>query len=173
MMRRLVGLWHRIKHAVVHNVLHLDDTPHRIALGVFLGFFVGFSPTLGFQMIIYFALAFVLKANTASGLLPIWFTNPFTAVPVYYSNWRVGSFLLTGRLDTSEASRLAIAALVETDEVPFFERLASSEFWHSVWSLLGSIGGELWVGSLFVGVFLGLIGYFATLRCVRVYRTQH
>lgn len=170
---RLHRLWPRLKRLVVHNVLHLDDTPHRIGMGVFLGFFIGFTPTIGLQLVLYFALCFLLRANTVSGLVPIWFTNPVTAVPVFYTNWRVGSFLLTGRLETSEASRAAISTLVDgANEIGLLQSLFSPQFYRLLWEMLQRIGGELWVGSLFMGVFLGGIGYFAAVRGVQVYRAR-
>lgn len=165
----------RLKWFLVHNVLHLDDTPHRIALGVFLGFLIGATPTLGLQMILYFAAVAVLPANKVSGLGPIWITNPLTAVPIYYMNWRIGCLLTTGQLTASPSSRAAIARLVEGPagvEQSFYDRLLSAEFWRAAGEALARIGGELWVGSLFVGVVSGLIGYGLTIRAVRAYRAH-
>ena len=42
-------LWHVLE----HHILGLNDEPHRIARGVFLGTVVAFTPTLGLQMMIY------------------------------------------------------------------------------------------------------------------------
>ena len=47
----LRDLWRRLKQIVFHNILHLDDTPHRIAWGVFLGAMIAFTPTLGLPCI--------------------------------------------------------------------------------------------------------------------------
>src|SRR6056297_631558 len=47
----------RLKHLLVHNILHLDDTPHRIAWGVFWGFFIGATPTIGIQVLLYWIVA--------------------------------------------------------------------------------------------------------------------
>jgi hypothetical protein len=172
---RWARIWPAVEHFVAHNVLHLDDTPHRIGMGVFLGFLVGLSPTLGLQMVIYFGLAAVLRANKISGLGPIWVTNPLTAVPIYYMNWRLGGFLMTGQLQTSPESRAAIARLIEGpagEDSSFFERLLSTEFWSAAWSAFGRIGAELWVGSLFVGAVSGVLGYWATRRAVASYRRR-
>jgi len=55
MSRWFVGK--RLKRFLVHNVLHVDDTPHRIALGVAIAIFVTWTPTIGFQMLLTIALA--------------------------------------------------------------------------------------------------------------------
>lgn len=44
-----------------HNVLHADDPPHRLALGAAIGVFVAFMPAVGFQMMINFFLAWLLR----------------------------------------------------------------------------------------------------------------
>ena len=56
-------LWTRLKNVVVSGILGLDDSPQRIALGVFLGFVVAMTPTLGLQIVIYVALAALLRVN--------------------------------------------------------------------------------------------------------------
>ena len=165
----------RIRYFLVHNILHLDDTPHRIALGVLLGLVIGCTPTLGIQTLMYFAFASVMRANMVSGLGLVWLTNPVTAVPFYYACWRVGGLLLTGRLETSPESQAAIARLIEgsgADDTGFYERIFQSEFWVAAIELLRSIGLELWVGCTFVGLLSGGIGYWLTYRAVVAYRAH-
>ena len=172
------GWWPRLRHLVYHNLLHLDDTPHRIALGVGLGFFVGATPTLGFQMLIYFAIAAVVGGNKVSGIPPIWLTNPFTAVPVYYGNWRLGRFLLTGTATEHPGGLRAIESAVQSTEGQhgFFEGFMEPAFWSRLFDTLVALGVELWVGSVVVGTVLGLLGYWATYRAVirfRAHRAHH
>lgn len=165
------GWWARAKHLVLHRILKLDDTPHRIAFGVFLGFLVGATPTLGFQMLIYLGIAAILGANKISGILPIWISNPVTAVPLYYSNWKIGRLLLTGDLKTSEASRRMIETVIAQTEAPAIG-VTHTEFWRVATQALVDMGLELWVGSLFVGLVAGAVGYWLTYRAVRLYRTK-
>lgn len=167
------GLWAKTKHLVVHNILHLDDTPHRIAFGVFLGFLVGATPTIGVQMLIYVALAALLGANKISGILPVWLSNPLTAVPLYYSNWRIGRFLLGGESDDA-ASRRVIEQVVGMpgQDMPLWERVFSASFWDAALHAFMAMGAELWLGSVLVGLVLGAIGYWATYRGVIVFRAR-
>lgn len=167
--------WGRLRYFVVHNILHLDDSPHRIAHGVFWGFVVGATPAVGLQTVMYLAIATLLGANRVSGIGPVWITNPVTIVPIYYFNWRVGTFLVTGTLETSAASREAIAHLFEGEPgsgLGVVSRFVSVDFWLAVWELIASAGLELWIGSLFVGVISGAFGYAATYRAVVAYRRR-
>lgn len=168
------GLWPKVKHLVVHRILQLDDTPHRIALGVFLGFLVGATPTIGFQMIIYVAIAAMVGANKISGILPVWLSNPLTAVPLYYSNWKIGQFLMTGSLSGSPETKAAIERMMNgaTSDASLWERLTSPELWGAAFDTFVAMGAELWVGSLLVGVVLGAPAYWAAYRGVVVYRKR-
>ena len=47
----------RLKTFFIYRVLHVDDTPHRIALGVAAGIFIAWTPTIGFQMLLTILLA--------------------------------------------------------------------------------------------------------------------
>ena len=42
----------QIEHFIVYRILHADDTPHRLALGIALGVFVAWTPTVGLQMVL-------------------------------------------------------------------------------------------------------------------------
>ncbi len=164
--------WARVKNLVVHKILRLDDTPHRIAWGVFWGFVVGATPTLGLQMIIYFMIAAVVRCNKISGIPPIWLSNPVTAVPLYYSNWKIGRFLMSGNFESSPETKAAIQAIVaDADKsVSWREMLFSTDFWKAAFGVFVDMGLELWIGSLFVGVIFGVLGYWAAFRGVVSYR---
>ena len=55
--------WSRLRNVVVNRILGLNDTPHRIAWGVLLGFVVAFTPTVGLQMMIFVAVVQRLIGN--------------------------------------------------------------------------------------------------------------
>lgn len=169
------GLWGRIKRMVLHYVLQLDGTPHSIALGVFIGFVIGMTPTIGIQMVTYFAVAAMTGANRVSGLLPVWLSNPITAVPLYYFNWRVGSFMMTGDLAGAGQSQDELSEMIRNApgaDMPLVERLVSADFWEMALDLFVALGVELWVGCIAVGLVTGVLGYWATYEGVRAYRRR-
>jgi uncharacterized protein (DUF2062 family) len=148
-------LWARLRDIVVHRILGVADTPHRIAWGVFLGSVVAWTPTIGLQIMIYVAVATLLRANKISGVPVLFFTNPVTAVPVYWFAWKVGC----GVLGRSSAAGLAA---VPRD----LGEASLAEIGHA----LVGMGAELWVGCLVLGVITGLVGYAATYWGVLAFR---
>ncbi|HPF40792.1 MAG TPA: DUF2062 domain-containing protein [Phycisphaerae bacterium] len=165
-------LWARIRRPIVQRILHLDDSPHRIAFGVFLGFVVGWTPTMGLQIVIYLLLAYLLRANRASGLLPVFLTNPITAVPVYLLNWQIGRWILHPNglsPATIAAQREAIRNFVGNFRL---SRLLDADFWSSAGAAFHAFGMELVVGCLVVGVACGVAGYIAAYYGVIAYRKR-
>lgn len=80
----------------LHSIFKTDDPPHRLALGVAIGVFVTFMPTIGFQMVMVVALAWLFGANKLAGLPVTWISNPATLVPIYYPAYRLGKWILGG-----------------------------------------------------------------------------
>ena len=165
-------LFEKFRQVLVHNILGLDDTPHRIAFGVLLGFVVAFTPTIGFQIILYVTIATLLRANKLSGIPILFLTNPVTAVPVYWFCWKVGGLALgtpTGEGDAPNADALD-ALFAGKDTVEGAKVLLTAEFWERAVATAVELGAELWVGSFIVGFALGIPFYFITIAAVRAFR---
>lgn len=156
-------LWRRLQQIVTHNILHLDDTPHRIAWGVFIGALIAFTPTLGLQIVIYVAVAALLGANKVSGIPILFISNPFTAVPLYYATWSVGAAILQPEVEVNEATIKAwLGSTAHALKDNGFERLLETDFWSDTGRLLATTGGELWIGGLVCGLIVALPAYFIT-----------
>lgn len=143
----------------VYRVLSLDDTPHRIALGVAIGIFITWTPTIGVQMALIVAISALFRANKFVGVPFAWISTPFTAVPIYYPSYRLGCWLLRKEADPvstiSDAAQLTGGWLDRTWE---WAQAIMSIFW------------ELWLGSLIVALVLGFITYFVIYFLVVNYR---
>ncbi len=156
-------LWRRLKQIIVHNILHLDDTPHRIAWGVLIGSIVAFTPTLGFQIVIYLAVAALLGANKVSGIPVLFISNPFTAVPLYYATWSIGAAVLHPDKEITRATiKSWLGSTGRALKNGSADRLLEGEFWAGAGRLLASTGAELWMGALICGLVLGIPAYFVT-----------
>ncbi len=152
----------RVKKFFVYRVLSLDDTPHRIALGVAIGIFVTWTPTIGLQMALTIALSLLLRANKFVGVPFVWLSNPFTLVPVYGPNYMVGSWILGGNYTWSTFTN-AIAEATACE----------GGWWATTCAWLNatmSIFAPLWLGSIIVGLALALISYPAIYWGVVAYR---
>jgi len=152
----------KLKRFFVYRVLHVDDTPHRIALGLAIGIFVTWTPTMGAQMALTIALATLLKANKFVGVPFVWISNPVTAVPLYGGNFMVGTWLLPGEYSLSKftdaVSRAAFSGGGPLDQLDAWWNATAGFFW------------PLWVGSLVVALVLGLTTYILTRWTIVRYR---
>ena len=148
----------RLKRFFIYRVLHVDDTPHRIALGVAIGIFVTWTPTIGFQMVLCLALAALFGANKLVGLPFVWISNPLTLWAIYGPNYLLGRWLLGGNRPAPDFIRAAAWTGGWVERI----RVWWTETWH--------VFGPLWLGSIIMGLLLGSITYVLVYRAVVFYR---
>lgn len=144
---------------MIKNVLHADDPPHRLALGVAISLFVTFTPTIGFQTALVIGLAWLLGANKLVGLPLVWISNPATFVPIYYPSYRIGRWLLGGTPVSWKWWR-------ELAHPP----LSGGEAFRFYWSRMLEIIEPLSVGCLVVATPVALISYVVSYQLVVKYR---
>ncbi|MDR3077628.1 MAG: DUF2062 domain-containing protein, partial [Planctomycetota bacterium] len=136
-----------------------SGTPHQIALGVAVGFFVGWLPIVGIQMAVAVIICQIVGANKVVPIFPVWLTNPATIVPIYSFNYWIG-WLLTGGPPISELAAVLVRMVTPPSREPDVGFFASwwSEFRHAFGELL-SMGWDmqipLWLGCSLVGLALG------------------
>lgn len=155
--------WQKLREWFVH-LLHLDDSAHRIALGVAIGMFIALTPTMGAQMVLTVLVATLLGANKVSGVPMAWITNPLTAVPVYSFNYLVGRALVGGPgLKEIEG---AMAAAMD----PSLGWGVLARAW---WSLMLRGAAPLWAGCALVGLVAGALAYAVMYYLVTTYRRRY
>jgi uncharacterized protein (DUF2062 family) len=149
----------RGRRVLVRNVLHADDPPHRLALGVAIGLFVAFTPTIGFQSVMVVALAWMFGANKLVGLPLVWISNPATFIPIYYPCYRLGRWVLGGEpVSLKWWKELAKAPDTYVEATRFY------------WKRLMEIIEPLTVGCLLVAIPIAGFGYLLTYQTVIKYR---
>jgi uncharacterized protein (DUF2062 family) len=162
----------RTKHYVLHNILHADDPPHKLALGIALAMFVTFTPTVGFQMVLVFFIAWLFRANKVVGVPLVWLSNPVTIPPIFYFNYWVGAVLM--RMEVKGFNWFV--ELVNEAEAS----AAGASWWLEGWWLRASsyfvklleIAVPLWVGSILVGIALAIPTYYACYYPICWYRLK-
>lgn len=168
-----LDLRNRLRNLIKTKVLGVQDTPHRIAFGVFLGLLIGWTPTLGFQILIYLAVATLMRANKVSGVPFVFISNPVTAGPLYYSAWVVGAWLLhLGSPPREPAPAEPEGIPQEVTDSIWDIGVTEIEFWSRLWHELAAVGIELWLGSLVMGIVTGVPAYILTHRAVRRARAK-
>ena len=164
MVRFFSSSWYRLRrrrlrYFIYHNLLHADDPPHKLALGMAVGIFVALTPTVGVQMVIAGFLSWLLRANKAVSVAVVWISNPGTMVPIYWYCYRIGCAVLR----------------VEPIGHPWWSGLTAppNGWWpaiHFYWSRLVEVAGPLWLGSFIAGGILAYFTYCAVYRVIRSYR---
>jgi len=142
------------------------DPPHKVALGLGLGFFIGFLPIMGFQMAAVTVIALPLRANLKAANAAVWITNPITFIPIYYVNYLLGLKCLPGREVSWEEFGRIMSRSAEWSCETVKESLGNLV-------VLGSdIMAPLWLGSAIVAVVLGVATYFVSYYFVVGYRAR-
>ncbi len=177
MKRYYIKSINSVKQFVLQKILHADDTPHRLALGVGLGMFVAWTPTIGFQMIIVVLLASLLKANKAVGVPLVWISNPFTVIPIYYPNYLLGRWLLSIFSSRPYLDKRQFSHVLQQLEnlADSLKHLHKTQFLHNLTELFTTflkVSLDLWVGSIIIGLILGIISYIGTYRLIVWYRAH-
>lgn len=151
----------RLRHFVVHKILGVHDSPHRIALGVAIGIFVAWTPTIGFQMALTVLLATILRANKVVGVPIVWISNPAT-LWIYIPNYLLGCWLLREEPSTDRLVNALIQAFGVNDN-GLRERFVVLV--QTLWDVLA----PLMLGSAIIAAILGAICYVATYQGVLAY----
>jgi hypothetical protein len=141
----------------------LPGSPESISLGLAIGVFVAFTPTIGIQILLAGMLATLLSANRPAALLPVWITNPVTIAPLFGFTYVVGRWFLPGPLDDHAGEVLRTVVW----------RLQRQDFWNlsdplnAILSLSRDVFIPLWIGGLLVGLVAAVAVYFPTLFLIR------
>lgn len=165
---KLKHYWQSVKDFCVYKILHADDPPHRLALGIAIGMFVTFMPLIGFQMMLSVFLAWMLGGNKLVGVPLVWLSNPLTIIPIYYPCYWLGCKLLGVPVISDEWAQLKVNwATVKADPQVTWEDKV--RFW---WEGLAEFLGPLGLGCLIVASFVGVISYYGSLLAIRSYRIK-
>lgn len=93
--KHLKGSWlHRL---LGERLFHTDlwvPRAHSAAAGLALGTFIGFTPTMGVQVLLAGIAAYLLRVNVPLALLGAFFTNPLTAPVIYAFEYKLGLWLV-------------------------------------------------------------------------------
>ena len=115
---------------------HQNGSPFFNAKGLAIGVFSGCFPFFGFQTLIGVFLAKIANGNILLAVIGTWISNPFTYVPLYYFNYKVGSLVLN-----SSSNNIIEKSLVIDD----------------LWKQGRIFSLKLLLGSSCVGILLALI----------------
>ena len=143
------------------SVLHTDDTPKRTAVALGWGVAIGFSPFLGFRLLIGIIVAFLFNLNRLAVLVGLCVNLPWLVGPYYAAATALGAWLM--------------GTSVPPDLVARLEAIWALPGWGARLSVLaGLLQPFLWafcVGSLIGSALLG-VGAYAVARPVLIARKR-
>ena len=91
--------WARTRYRfLVKRLKSLNGDPHFIAMGMAIGVFVSFTPTIPFHTVLAIALAYVFSGSKAAAAIGVWVSNPVTVPFFYYASYKVGCLVLWKRI---------------------------------------------------------------------------
>jgi uncharacterized protein (DUF2062 family) len=137
----------RIKYIInqwIHRLIHLNESPYRIAMGCACGVFCSALPIFG-QTFIGMIAALVLRASVIASLPWTWISNPLTTLPMWYGGYRLGIWIMPGK--HKPLSHTEIQALMQNfDQMDWTQGLSllSTEFWEAL--------QPLWLGTVVMGL---------------------
>lgn len=138
--------------ALYARFLKIRGTPREIALGFALGIFLGFSPTMGVQMILAAFAASLFKWSKIAAMVGVQLTNPVTAPLIYGFTYVVGAHFLGMENAFQLPEHLSMETLIHlTRKAP-------------------AIFGAMTLGWIIVGLPLGFISYFPAYWLVKRYQ---
>ena len=117
-----------------------NGSPFFNAKGLAIGVFSGCFPFFGFQTLIGVFFAKLVRGNIYLAALGTWISNPFTYVPLYYFNYKVGSFFLNNTSDNIIQNKLVVDDLWKQGSLFSLSLLLGSS---CVGFLLAMISGSL------------------------------
>ena len=159
---------------IKYRILHVDDSPERIARGLAVGVFVSYLPLMGIQMAVAWVVAALCKANKMMAVLAAWVSNPATAVIVYYPSYRLGRWLLGIRAQKPEIDPEQMEDLFE--QTLSFYRLITEfhtpAFWKEVSAAAMNVGLEILIGGVIIGAILAYLTQWISYHAVIYYRRR-
>lgn len=84
--------------ALLRQVLHLQESPHRTALAFALGVFIAFSPVYGLHTAMVVLCTWLFGLNFLALFTGALINNPWTIIPILGATYWTGALLL-GRAD--------------------------------------------------------------------------
>jgi len=86
------------------TMLHMGESPDRLAWAFAVGVFIGFSPLIGLHTIMAAGMVWGFRMNPIAVFTGAYLTNPWTAVPIYAGCTWLGLILWPGGADLAPLS---------------------------------------------------------------------
>ncbi len=150
---RLKHPWRRRMRYWYLRLVRLQGSSEAIARGLAAGAFAGMFPIFGFQILVGVVLATLVRGNRLAAAAATWLSNPFTYVPLFAFNFKVGQWLFPNpALNASQQDLLQLPTLLEFST---------------------DVARTLFIGSFVMGSLVSSVSYFGGRWLVDHLRHRH
>lgn len=143
-LKRFIRFWYL-------RLVRIQATPHKIAIGLAAGVFVGLLPVLPFQTVLAIGLAFLVRGSKIAAALGTWVSNPLNWIPVYMMFYVVGKAVVPFDVPPFNPSQLEMAEMIEMG-----------------WKFFT----VMMIGGLAVAIPSAVVSYFVALKGIEAYRAR-
>ena len=153
----------RLPRYYILRIQRLRGDPYYLARGIGFGVFMGVLPLVPIQTIILIPLSAALNVSTIAALIAsILVSNPLTFLPQYYMTWKVGNFILPGRISWQHLEQVLLTIEQEgiLDGIATFSHLGIKAI------------TVILTGGALIGAPLGALSYFLSLQFFRAVRRK-
>ncbi len=126
------------------KLVRLKDKPHTVALGLAIGVFVGFTPTIPIQTYIALAFAVLFRGSKIAAIMGVWISNPLNMAAFYYLDFKVGKWILHSQVAFKPMDYSVFTLLQEAQKMI----------------------KVMMVGGIFLGIPAGILTYLLTYQLV-------
>jgi uncharacterized protein (DUF2062 family) len=162
--------WGRRRKILLLELLGREEPLERVAAAVALGIGIGFSPFVGFHLVIALALATLLRLNRIDAVLGTFAGNPWTFPPVFALAYRLGRALL--HHDPHRVPPMNWGALLHSGFGWIFHPLHTAREIFGPRAFVPRLNAFL-LGTCVLAILIGSAAYFATLAALQLYHRRH
>lgn len=162
--------WGRRRRILLLEFLGREESLERVAAAIALGVALGFSPFLGFHLLLALGLATILKLNRLDAALGTFVGNPWTFPPVFALGYRLGRVLL--HHDPHRTPPMNWHALLHSDIVWVFHPVQTVRMVFGPRAFMPRLYAFL-LGTTILAVLIGAATYFVALWALRLYHRRH
>lgn len=149
-------------------VLHLDESPSRLATSMAVGVFIGMTPFFFLHTVLAVIVALIFRLNMAATITGAWFNLPWFAPFLYAFCLKLGEAILSGNIGLiwsfGELTEAALALLHTS------AREHAGNFVQMFWDALFVASKPLFIGTTVVGLVAAVTTYFVTLAAIKEIR---
>jgi len=159
---------------VKFRVLHVNDSPQRMARGIAAGFFVAYLPPFGLHIPLAFLMAQLIRANKALAVIAVWLSNPLTFAILYYPSYRLGRVVSSFFRPKPQVELDQIEAMIsQTFSLShMLSNFFTADYWKQAAEVFAKVGLETLIGGIILGVLVALVGYWISYYFIIGYRTR-